>query len=163
MQLNRYPKISEELQIKPINKIPTPLLEKYFAELSLGSLAIPTLQKESIKFGAFVNGKIIGFVCGQPHANRKKNKLNLYASAIYITPEFRRIGIAKLFTYKLISEGKKIGCHEITFGALYPKTKKLFETEKAKIKAKQNKQLEIEMRHYEKRSAAIVKIKPKHH
>ena len=161
MDLHRYPEMTETLQIKPINEIPRHLLEKYANELSLKKSVVPALEEASIKFGAFVNGQLVGFVCASVHKNGKilKTRPTLFASAVFVEKKFRRFGIGKIFTHKLISEAKKMGCSQAVFNNLYPRSRMLFEKEKAKIDAKKSKMLEIRMQQHGSITSAAVRIK----
>lgn len=163
MDLARYPGITETLKIKPISEIPEFLLKKYVTELSLNKAVIPAIKQTPMKFGAFVNGQIVGFVCAQIHSSGKiiKKAKTLYASGVFVEKEFRRSGIGKVLTYKLISEAKKMGCKRAVFKQLYPRSRMLFENEMAKIAAKNSQLLEIRMHSDGKKSHATVKIKPR--
>lgn len=163
MDLARYPGIVETLKITPISEIPAPLLKKYVTELSLDNAVLPAIKQTPLKFGAFVNGQMVGFVCAQIRSEGKAVKIPkvLYGSGIFVEKGFRRSGIGRILTYKLISEAKKRGCKKVVFNQLYPRSKMLFEREIAKLGSKNGKMLEMKLRANDsKLPHAVIKFKP---
>jgi len=135
--------VKANIKIKEIAEIPEDMIQAFVREADGGTDYIRKVRKSNVKFSSFHEKKIVGFVS----ANYFSNVLSIHA--IYVEPDYRRMGIAQQLIYKMVRRARQDNLEGVDVDEMLWATKWMLQKLKERWERKKDPLLQIVVHEYE--------------